>query len=191
MPPKRALKTPRIKVLSSQKSTATDFSELSLGPSPSFKTEIETLDMLLGDLKNIQGENIVNDSQIKLLQSLRLENHEPFFSLDAENRNWIYNIISALYTLSFNELYESLTTKTWSTREQYFFSEFPLLEYSRQKQQIDINNITHKTEVSKGSFKCKICGSERVISMSSQTRKADEAQTIKNTCAACGNKWTE
>jgi DNA-directed RNA polymerase subunit M/transcription elongation factor TFIIS len=46
-----------------------------------------------------------------------------------------------------------------------------------------------KLEVSAGE-KCKKCGSENTISISAQTRSADEAQTIKIQCLDCKFRWT-
>ena len=36
---------------------------------------------------------------------------------------------------------------------------------------------------------CKRCKSENTIAVTSQTRRADEAQTIQIRCIACGHHW--
>lgn len=142
-------------------------------------------------LKNKDGGDLISSDEISLLEKIYLTNNDPFFRLSDDTKSVIYEIISQIYAKGFTNVYNTLISKKWTKRSEYFFQNSPEMELSRQKASIDKEIFNSKIEASKGAFKCRRCGSEETISVEKQMRRADEPTTIKVTCLSCGNKWTE
>ena len=148
-----------------------------------------TLESTLGELKGPDGENLLTLDQIVQLDAITMTNGDKFFSLNAESRPVMYQIIAQIYTWGYDSVYAALTSTDLTGRSEFYFRESPGMASSRHKSTVDAEIYRNKVEVEKGAFKCKKCGSEETIAVEKQMRAADEPTTIKVTCIHCGNKW--
>ncbi len=158
------------------------------GPIPFIQ---EDLHQTLGGLRDQHGADLLSQKQITQLDSITLSNGRKFFSLDADSRGSVYQIVSQIYAWGFDAVYTAITSQSWDSREQFYFSDSPGMGFSRQKARIDAEIYKNKVEVAKGAFKCRKCGSEETVAVEKQIRAADEPSTIKVTCIHCNNKWTQ
>lgn len=147
-----------------------------------------TLTSVLSQLNSSKGKKLINEEQIKKLESLTLEDGQPILSLSLEGRGLTFNLISSLEYFDFETLYNFLTSKKWKSRDTILL-ESPILEKTRQAVRNDNELYRNKSEIEKGLENCFKCGGSEVLIMQSQTRGADEPMTNHMSCITCGAKW--
>ena len=145
---------------------------------------------LLAIKKN--GKSILTNDQARELSSLKFRDGE--YRLTLEDRNFVYEIVWLLKEVGYEKTYNFLSADwekvlgSHNIRKRMLF-ENPLLDRARDKFILDMDIFKTTVQVEAGE-KCRKCGSEETISVTMQTRSADEASTIKHVCVACKNRWT-
>lgn len=147
---------------------------------------------ILSSIKKEDGTDLITISEAENLSNLKFENGENILTL--QDKNFLYEIIWMLTKVGYEKTYNFLSTN-WekifgpqNIRKKILF-ENPLLAPAREQFDLYMEIFKSKIEVSAGE-KCKKCKSENTISISAQTRSADEAQTIKIQCLECKFKWS-
>jgi len=147
---------------------------------------------ILTSIKKEDDSTLITKTEAKNLTSLTFKNNEPILSL--QDKNFLYEIIWMLAKIEYTQVYNFLSTDwekvfgSHNIRKKMLF-ENPLLSSTRDQFEIYMDIFKTKIEVSAGE-KCKRCKSDNTISITAQTRSADEAATIKIQCLACSFKWT-
>jgi DNA-directed RNA polymerase subunit M/transcription elongation factor TFIIS len=156
---------------------------------PKFKSK--SIVDILTSIKKENGENLVTKSEAESLTELKFKNGEKILTL--QDKNFLYEIIWMLNKIEYVKVYNFLSTD-WekifgnqNIRKKILF-ENPLLEPAKEQFELYMEIFKSKIEVSAGE-RCKKCGSDNTISITAQTRSADEAQTIKIQCLECKFKW--
>jgi len=135
---------------------------------------------------------VLTDEQIKELTELKFSDGEAILTL--EDRNFLYEIAWLIKEKDYEITYNFLSADwekvlgSHNIRKKMLF-ENPLLEKAKDKFYLDMNIYKTRISVEAGE-KCRKCGSTETISVSKQTRSADEAATIKITCINCKFRWT-
>uniref|UniRef100_A0A6C0ADW0 TFIIS-type domain-containing protein n=1 Tax=viral metagenome TaxID=1070528 RepID=A0A6C0ADW0_9ZZZZ len=148
------------------------------------------------NIQNIlKNTGIFTDNQIINLTSLQFKrNSEKFNFINLNNKAFLYDVIGYCYDNQdkINEIIENfkdvinknqnLSDYDILFKSQAFFNEekiyFSEIEQSKEKM-----------EVKKGILPCPRCKSMKTLTVTKQTRSADENFTLFNTCSICGNKW--
>jgi len=136
--------------------------------------------------------DILTNEQIKNLTGLKFSNGENILNL--EDRNFLYEIVWLIKEKGYDIAYNFLSADwekvlgSHNIRKKMLF-ENPLMEPAKDKFYLDMNIYKTRVEVEAGE-KCRKCGSTETISLTKQTRSADEAATIKITCINCKFRWT-
>ena len=156
------------------------------------KTKSKNVFVTLRNIKKENSEELVSDSEAKTLSELKFKSGENILTF--QDKNFLYEIVWLLDKVGYEKTYNFLSTDwekvfgTQNIRKKMLF-ENPLLAPARDQFLLYMEVFKSKLEVSAGE-KCKKCGSENTISISAQTRSADEAQTIKIQCLDCKFRWT-
>ena len=136
---------------------------------------------------------IIRES-VPSLSTSQIYNLLKFNHMDVElQQNWefIYEIIGLLNVVKYDDIIEFLESvqnyKEVSSRTifEHFYFEKQRLNYIA-----DISRIRDKIE-QEGLVKCRKCGSGNTISVTVQTRSADEAADVMVTCNDCLFKFKE
>ena len=137
-------------------------------------------------------EKYVTEQEAKNLTELKFENGENKLSM--KHPYFTYEIAWLLRETGYEKTYNFLSTN-WEEvlgsediRNKMLF-ENPLMSPAKDKFIKDMNIYKEKITVEAGE-KCKKCGSTETISVTKQTRSADEAATIKITCLSCKFRWS-
>lgn len=150
------------------------------------------------NIQNIlKNTGIFTDNQIINLTSLQFKrNSEKFNFINLNNKAFLYDVIGYCYDNQekIDEIIENfkdvinknqnqnLSDYDFLFKSQAFFNEekiyFAEIEQSKEKM-----------EVKKGILACPRCKSMKTLTVTKQTRSADENFTLFNTCSICGNKW--
>ena len=102
-----------------------------------------------------------------------------------------YNFLAIDWNKRFIELNSKMGKAELNTEDirKTILFDNPLMESSREKFLVDMEIFRNKPEVVVGGETCRKCNSDSTIAVESQTRSADEAQTIKIRCLQCGWRW--
>ena len=154
--------------------------------------EKQSLITMLPSIKKEDNSPLVTPNQAIALTELKFNRGDNILTL--ADRPFVYEIVNMLNKLDYEIVYNFLNAgweKVFGSgaglRKKIIF-ENPLLSKSKDKLAMDMEIYRNKIDVEKGMFTCK-CGSEETLSVSKQTRSADEALTVMVNCLACGKKW--
>lgn len=130
-------------------------------------------------------EKTLWNATIRVAKARQLECHfssERFRQLYAEGILNLSGLIREKRPLK--DLLQNLKAGFWGWEDPQTYHQF------HHERKVDADALTQPPEVEEGLYECK-CGSRKTISISVQTRSADEGMTVKIRCVTCGHRWTE
>lgn len=119
----------------------------------------------------------------------------PMLSID-ENSNFTYEVIGLLSEYGYEKTYKFLKEVSENPEGKYpspkLIFKTDLFKDERETYNSEISKIRDLNELKKGAgmYTCKKCGSKDTVSVTGQTRAADEAETTYVTCNSCGFYFT-
>nr|QBK90244.1 MAG: transcription factor S-II [Pithovirus LCPAC102] len=141
----------------------------------------------------IKSLNILEDVQITELLNLKyMYNMKNLITSEPIDLPYVYQYIGLLYIYDWNKLYNEsiiLLKNTIIVNFKEFLFGLSIFNLARQHQQMEIENIENKIEVTDGAYICPKCSSSKTLSSAAQRASSDEASTIYLVCIACGHGW--
>lgn len=158
--------------------------------------QVETVETIIKRV-NIRSRVPLDNTQIRHLESLRIQGDQPLLSVD--DRSSIYEFLGLINKIGYDDAIKFFESHSivpggkppltvWETRKEVI-RDMPTMIDARNKFSRDAGIFTEKLTTVKGVFKCGKCGSEETTYFERQTRSLDEAASIFVTCVSCGNRW--
>jgi DNA-directed RNA polymerase subunit M/transcription elongation factor TFIIS len=149
------------------------------------KKLLEIMKYSQSDIQEMIPITILDNLEIQQLEDLHYQGGTQEKIINLADRSIVYQIISLLLILGYNETYRFLSTVA-SPTDIYFAS--PLMKRARDKSILDLKILKWKPNVTTG-VKCSRCGEKKVIISEQQLRSADEPATLFYACTACNARW--
>lgn len=157
---------------------------------------VETVETILSKIEGEIEEKkaLLTLDQISILTQLKYPNGQVILTLEdrpgrhGNGRALLYEVISIIVQLGFDQTIAFLIRADVVSADEIIF-ENPTMKQAQDKAKIDAEIYRNKITVSKGMFKCPVCGSHNTVSAEKQVRSADEPASIFVSCLSGGHRW--
>ena len=150
--------------------------------------QIETISDILEKYNyTFQENDKFNKQQIDKLLKLKLGKKEL---LSLKDRPLLYDILGLLNYMGFEDAYEYLKKNQKEENGYSIVKNSPPYNEAKRRYFLDITEqLRAENNIIDGIYDCPKCSSKKVTTELKQTRRADEAMTVINTCTNCGFLW--